>query len=156
MSLADQQTNVRIALAADHAGFSLKEHLRRVLEKEGHVISDCGAHHDERSDYPDFALQAARAVGSGKADRAILMCGSGIGMCMAANKIRGVRAAVLRSEEDAKLSREHNDANVACLGSRMTSPELAQKLADLFLTTAFAGGRHSARVAKIEPETEDA
>lgn len=143
---------MRLALAADHAGYELKESLRKKLTTQGHTLQDFGAHNGERSDYPDFALKAARAVGEGKADRAILMCGSGIGMCMAANKIRGVRAAVLRSEEDAILSRSHNDANVACFGSRMTSVNIAEKLVGIFLSTAFEGGRHAERVKKIEPQ----
>ncbi|MBI4126236.1 MAG: ribose 5-phosphate isomerase B [Deltaproteobacteria bacterium] len=141
---------MRIALAADHAGYELKEALRLKLATQGHALQDFGAHNGERSDYPDFALQAARAVGEGKADRAILMCGSGIGMCISANKIRGVRAAVLRTEEDATLSRSHNDANVACFGSRMTSVDAVERLTNLFLATAFEGGRHADRVRKIE------
>lgn len=143
---------MRIALASDHAGFSLKERLRSKLEADGYDILDCGTFSDERADYPDWGRKAAAEVGKKRADLAIVVCGSGIGMCMVANKVRGVRAAVLRDAEDARFSREHNDANVACLGERVTDPAVALQLIELFLKTPFAGGRHESRVAKIEPQ----
>lgn len=141
---------MRLALAADHAGFPLKEALKQWLESRGHRVDDLGTDSTASSDYPDFARKVAQVVGAGKAERGILLCGSGIGMCMVANKVRGVRATVLRDENDARLSREHNDANVACLGGRVTDLQRAQQLIELFLTTAFAGGRHTRRVGKID------
>ena len=143
---------MRIALASDHAGFTLKEKIEDSLAKAGHVLFDCGAMNDERSDYPDFAKKAAALVASGDCDRAVLVCGSGIGMCMTANRTKGIRAAVLRDGEDAKMSRLHNDANVACLGGRVTEASKALELIALFLSTPFEGGRHVARIAKIETE----
>lgn len=140
---------MKIALASDHAGFQLKENLKSYLQSKGHAVTDFGCDSEERVDYPDFAQKAARAVAEGKAERGVLVCGSGIGICMAANKIKGIRAAVLRIEDDAKLSREHNDANVACLGGRLTKPKEAQQFLDIFLDTPFEGGRHVARIEKM-------
>ncbi len=141
---------MKISLASDHAGFLLKENLKGYLQAQGHVVIDFGCDSEERVDYPDYAEKAAKAVSQGKADRGVLVCGSGIGMCMSANKVKGIRAAVLRIEEDAKLSRQHNNANVACLGGRLTKPDAAQKLLDIFLKTSFEGGRHIERIAKLD------
>ncbi|MBI5300083.1 MAG: ribose 5-phosphate isomerase B [Deltaproteobacteria bacterium] len=141
---------MKIAIAADHAGFSLKESLKTHLQSQGFEILDVGCHSAERCDYPDFGAKAAKTVAEGKAQRAVLVCGSGIGMCIAANKIHGVRAAVLRSFDDARLSREHNDANVACFGGRITAVHQAQSLLDVFLKTPFEGGRHINRVKKLD------
>ena len=141
---------MKISLASDHAGFQLKESLKTYLQRQGHEVIDVGCNSEERCDYPDYAQKAAKAVAAGKAERGVLVCGSGIGMCMSANKIKGIRAAVLRIEDDAKLSREHNDANIACLGGRISKPAEAQKLLDIFLKTSFEGGRHITRLAKIE------
>lgn len=141
---------MKIALGSDHAGFQLKESVKGFLESQGHTVSDFGCASEERCDYPDYATKVAQAVSHGKTDRGILVCGSGIGMCMTANKVKGIRAAVLRSEDDATLSRQHNDANVACLGGRINKPDQAQKLLDTFLKTPFEGGRHVARLAKME------
>lgn len=141
---------MRIALGSDHAGFKLKENVKDYLKGEGHEVLDVGCDNEERCDYPDYAAQVAKTVSQGKAECGVLVCGSGIGMCMSANKMKGIRAAVLRTEADARLSREHNDANVACLGSRITKPDDAQKLLDTFLNTSFEGGRHIARLAKVE------
>lgn len=141
---------MKIALGSDHAGFQLKENLKGYLQSKGHAVTDFGCDSEERADYPDYAFKAAKAVSEGKAERGVLVCGSGIGICMAANRVKGIRAAVLRIEADAKLSREHNDANVACLGGRLTKPEEAQKFLDIFLATSFEGGRHTARLAKLE------
>jgi ribose 5-phosphate isomerase B len=140
---------MRIALAADHAGFSLKETLRAHLTSLGHEALDFGTHSEERCDYPDFAKAAAEAVNGGTASRGVLVCGSGIGMCIAANRFPLVRAAVLRDSQDAELSRRHNDANVACFGARMLPEAEVMRLLDLFLATPFDGGRHEARVAKL-------
>ncbi|MFH0799074.1 MAG: ribose 5-phosphate isomerase B [Pseudomonadota bacterium] len=141
---------MRIAVASDHAGFKLKEMLKEHLAAAGHEVADCGAASEERSDYPDYAKEAASLISKGKAERGILVCGSGIGMCIAANRYKGVRAVVIRDENDAVVSRQHNDANAACLGARVTGPDEVRRLVDLFLKTAFEGGRHIARVAKID------
>jgi ribose 5-phosphate isomerase B len=140
---------MRIALGADHAGFLLKELLRRKLEADGHDVSDLGTSSEESCDYPDFAVQVAQRVAGKHADRGILVCSTGIGMAIAANKVAGVRAATVERTEQAKLTREHNDANVLALGARFVSQELAGELVDTFLNTEFAGGRHARRVAKI-------
>lgn len=144
----------KIAMAADHAGFQLKESLKAYLQTQGYEVLDVGCHSEERCDYPDFGAKAAQAVAQGKADRAVLVCGTGIGMCMTANKISGIRAAVLRSFDDARLSREHNDANVACLGGRVSAVAQAESLLETFLKTPFEGGRHTPRIQKIETVTK--
>jgi ribose 5-phosphate isomerase B len=140
---------MRIAIAADHAGFSLKELLKGALASGGHEVLDCGAHSSEPCDYPDVAKEAAAAVEDGRAERGVLVCGSGIGMCIAANRFPNVRAVVLHDERDAEMSRRHNDANVACLGARDLPPAAAMPLLERFLTTPFEGGRHARRVAKL-------
>jgi ribose 5-phosphate isomerase B len=141
---------MRIAIASDHAGFALKQQLKTVLAEKGHEVRDFGPSSDESTDYPDYGALVGRAVSEGQADRGVLICGSGIGMCMVANRFPKVRAAVLRDENDALMSRRHNDANVACFGGRVTEPDLAAKLIDLFLSTEFEGGRHARRVGKID------
>ena len=141
---------MRIAIAADHAGFKLKEYLKAHLTSNGHAVEDCGVFSEERADYPDFGREVALRVAGGKAERGVLVCGSGIGMCMAANRVKGVRAVVLRDAFDAEMSRRHNDANVACFGERWAGSENAPALLDLFLATAFEGGRHEARVKKLD------
>jgi ribose 5-phosphate isomerase B len=140
---------MKIAIGADHAGFELKEKLKQKLAGEGHEVADLGADNSESSDYPDYAQRVAREVGEGRADRGILVCGTGVGMAMAANKIAGVRAAPLWSEEEARLAREHNDSNVATFGARLIGYTSAAELLDVFLKTEFSGGRHARRVAKI-------
>lgn len=141
---------MRIALAADHAGFKLKEIVKEHLSKGGHDVADLGAHSEERCDYPGFARGVAAKVSGGFADFGVLVCGSGIGMCMAANRVQGIRAAVIRDLFDAEMSRKHNDANVACLGGRVTKSSEALGLLDIFLSTPFEGGRHEARVRQID------
>ena len=140
---------MRIAIGADHAGFALKEQLRQRLAAEGHEVVDFGADSGESCDYPDFAQPVAREVGQGRADRGILVCSTGIGMAIAANKVAGVRAVPAQSEDEVRLTREHNDANVLTLGARYLDERRAAGLVDLFLNTEFAGGRHARRVAKI-------
>jgi len=140
---------MKIAVAADHAGFALKEQLRRRLAQEGHEVVDFGATSAESCDYPDFAQPAARDVAQGRSDRGILVCSTGIGMAMAANKIAGVRAAPAQSEDEVRMTREHNDANVLTLGAKYLDEERALNLIHVFLNTEFAGGRHARRVAKI-------
>ena len=140
---------MRIAIGADHAGFTLKNDLAAQLTALGVPYTDFGTHGTESVDYPDFAAEVALAVASGAYDRGLLVCGSGIGMAMAANKIAGIRAASVTDTESAKLSRSHNDANVLALGARLTAPELAHQILKVFLDTPFDGGRHVRRIAKI-------
>ena len=140
---------MRIAIGADHAGFALKEQLRQRLAAEGHEVLDFGTSSADSCDYPDFAQQVAREVGAGRSDRGILVCSTGIGMAMAANKVSGVRAAPAQSEDEVRLTREHNDANVLTIGARYLDEEKAAALIRTFLTTEFSGGRHARRVAKI-------
>ncbi|MEZ5289252.1 MAG: ribose 5-phosphate isomerase B [Vicinamibacterales bacterium] len=138
-----------VALGADHAGFELKEALKRVLEARGVEWRDVGTTGTASVDYPDFAAQAAEAVAAGRADRAILVCGSGVGMAIAANKVRGIRAAPIVDVEGAVLAREHNNLNVLTLGARRTSVGQAASIVAAFLDTPFAGGRHEQRVRKL-------
>lgn len=140
---------MKIAIAADHAGFALKEQLRQRLAEEGHDVVDFGTNSLESCDYPDFAVPVGREVAQGHADRGILVCSTGIGMAMAANKLTGVRAAPAQSDDEVRFTREHNDANVLTLGAKYLAEPRAMELIDLFLKTEFAGGRHSRRVAKI-------
>jgi ribose 5-phosphate isomerase B len=140
---------MRIALGADHAGVALKEAIKRHLEARGVAYTDFGTNSTDAVDYPDFAARVAREVAAGTYERGMLFCGSGTGMGMAANKIPGIRAAVVFDARAAALSREHNDANVLALGGRLVDPEVARQAVDAFLDTPFAGGRHVGRVAKI-------
>jgi len=140
---------MKIAIGADHAGFSLKEKLRQKLAGEGHEIVDYGTTSDASCDYPDYAQPVAREVAQGRSDRGILVCSTGIGMAIAANKVDGVRAAPALNEDEVHLTREHNDANVLTIGARYVDEDQALGLIHVFLETAFAGGRHARRVAKI-------
>lgn len=148
---------MRIAIGSDHAGFALKETIKSLLDELAVPFDDVGTASAESVDYPDFAVTVARAVAGGRADRGILVCGTGIGMSIAANKVRGVRAALAWNEASARLGRAHNDANVLALGGRTTPPGEVRGIVRAFLTTAFEDGRHDARVAKIARlEHEDA
>lgn len=140
---------MRIAIGSDHAGYLLKETLKAGLIEAGVALDDAGTTGDASVDYPDYAEAVARLVVSGACDRGILICGTGIGMAMAANKVDGIRAAAAGDLESARLCREHNDANVLTLGARLTPPDLAMAIVRLFLETPFAGGRHQQRVDKI-------
>src|SRR6185436_20081092 len=145
---------MRIALGADHAGFELKNELSDVLRQSGHEVCDFGTNSAESIDYPDYAAHVAKTVAAGKAERGVLVCSSGVGMSIAANKIRGIRAALGVSPEEVRVTRAHNDANVLTLGARFTDPALARELVRTFLETPFEdsgndGGRHARRVAKI-------
>lgn len=141
---------MRIALGADHAGVVLKDQLKVRLDERGIKYEDFGTSTTDSVDYPDYAARVARAVASGAFDRGLLVCGSGIGMAIAANKVPGIRAAAVTDATTATLSREHNDINVLTLGARFTSPALARQLLDLFLDTPFSGGRHARRVDKLQ------
>ena len=140
---------MRIVLGCDHAGWELKESLKEWLIQQGYQIQDFGTHSPDSVDYPDYAVQVAEAIASGKAERGVLICGTGIGMAMTANKVPGVRAALCSDLYTARMAREHNDANVLTLGGRLTGKELASEILEMFLKTEFAGGRHSRRVEKI-------
>jgi ribose 5-phosphate isomerase B len=140
---------MRVALGADHAGVHLKDSVRSFLESRGIEVQDAGTVDETSVDYPDYAAQVGTAVAGGVADRGILVCGTGLGMAIAANKIDGVRAVPVVDAESARLSREHNDANVLALGARVTAPEAALRIVETFLDTPFAGGRHQRRLDKI-------
>lgn len=147
---------MRIAIGSDHAGFALKSELKAWLESEGYDVNDCGAFSDERVDYPVFGAKVGEVVSAGNADAGVLVCGSGQGICMAANKIAGVRAGVIRDDWDAEMTRRHNDANVACFGERVTEPAVAIAALRVFLSTEFEGGRHETRVELLAALDEGA
>ena len=138
-----------VALGADHAGFQLKEALKGWLIEHGYQVVDHGTHSAESVDYPDYAAQVAEAVADHKVERGVLVCGTGIGMTIAANKVPGVRAALCSDIYTARMSREHNDANVLTLGGRLMGPEMALDILKMWLETDFAGDRHRRRIGKI-------
>ena len=141
-----------IAVASDHAGFDLKELLKRDLQQAGHDVLDLGTNSTESVDYPDFGKAMAEAIGSGKAARGVLVCGTGIGISIAANRSPKVRAALVHDVTSARLSREHNDANVVAFGARLIGVEAAREALKIFLATPFEGGRHAGRVAKLSKD----
>ena len=141
---------MKFHVGADHAGYVLKNHLARSLEAWGHEVADHGTSAPDRVDYPDFAARVARAVQSDPTSKGLLVCGSGIGVSMTANRFSGVRAVVAALEMQARLARQHNDANVLCLGERLTSASLAEAILEAFIASDFEGGRHASRVAKID------
>ncbi len=138
-----------IAVASDHAGFDLKEMLKRDLQDAGFTVLDLGTHSAQSVDYPDFGAAMGEAIASGKAERGVLVCGTGIGISIAANRNPAVRAALVHDETTARLTRLHNDANVVAFGSRVIGIETARAALKVFLSTEFEGGRHAARVAKL-------
>jgi len=138
-----------IAVGSDHAGYALKEQLADELRDLGHEVLDLGVHSNDRVDYPDFGAAVGRAVAGGDAELGLCVCGSGIGIAMAANKIPGVRAATVHDATSARLSRQHNDANVLCLGERLTEPEVASEALRAWLDAEFEGGRHVGRIDKL-------
>ena len=139
---------MKIAIGADHGGFQLKEKVARMLEQLGHRVEDTGCHSSDSVDYPDFADPVVAKVAEGECDRGILICGTGIGMSLAANRNRKIRAANCHDEYTARMSREHNDANILCLGARVIGEGVAVDLVKVWLDTPFAGGRHQQRIAK--------
>jgi ribose 5-phosphate isomerase B len=145
----------RIAIGCDHAGFELKEALKAHLSENGYEVEDLGSHSGERADYPDHAHAVAEAVRVGRADMGCIMCGSGNGINMSANKISGVRSALCWCEEIARLARQHNDANVLALPARFVHSHHATLILEAFLNSPFEGGRHEKRVEKIDPSTEN-
>lgn len=140
---------MRIALGCDHAGPETKARLAALLQTAGHEIDDCGTDGSESVDYPDYAQAVASRVASGASERGVLICGTGIGMSIAANKVAGVRAAKVNDPEEARLCRQHNDANVLCVGARVLDPSVLDEVVRLFVETAFEGGRHQRRVDKL-------
>lgn len=140
---------MRISIAGDHAGFEQKQQLAAYLAAQGHTVADRGPATDDRVDYPDFAELVARDVAVGDADFGVLVCGTGIGMAVAANKVRGIRAVNVINTEFAALAREHNNANVVTLSGRFVEREENERILDVFLSTDFGGGRHAGRVEKI-------
>jgi len=140
---------MKIAVGSDHRGFEVKRRVVPLLQQLGHEVTDVGTDGKESVDYPDFALLVATAVSEGRADRGILICGSGIGMCIAANKVRGVRAAPCHDNITAEMCRRHNDANVLCLSADLLGGELIDRMIRIWLETPFEGGRHARRVEKI-------
>ncbi|HWX47192.1 MAG TPA: ribose 5-phosphate isomerase B [Roseomonas sp.] len=140
-----------IALGADHAGVALKDSLRAALEAAGHPVLDFGTHGAASCDYADFAHPVSDAVSTGKAKFAVLVCGTGIGMAIAANRHPAIRAVVVHNTTEARLTRAHNDANVACFGARTMGPEVVLDALSAFLTTPYEGGRHDRRIAKLTP-----
>jgi len=140
---------VRVAIGSDHAGFEMKESLKEYVKSLGHEVEDFGAPSADPVDYPDIGYRAAKEVASGRFARGVLICGTGIGMSIVANKVPGVRAALAGDVESARLAREHNNANVLALGARIIGLDLAREIVRIFLETEFAGGRHARRVDKI-------
>ncbi len=138
-----------IAIGSDHGGYKLKEYLKNRLTERGLQLKDYGVYSEESADYPDCAKPVCEAVLSGECERGILVCGTGIGISIAANKFKGIRAALCSDVFSAKMAREHNDANIICLGGRVTGEELAGMIVETYLEASFLGGRHAARVAKI-------
>jgi ribose 5-phosphate isomerase B len=138
-----------IPIASDHAGFTLKSELKVELEKLGHAVLDLGTSDTASVDFPDYATRVTDAISDQRATLGVLICGTGTGMSITANKVHGIRAALCRTEFEARMARQHNDANVLCLGQRVTGTGLAIEILKAFLTTPFEGGRHAARVAKI-------
>jgi ribose 5-phosphate isomerase B len=140
---------VRIAVGSDHAGFALKSAVKPLLEGAGHEVVDVGTADEESADYPLYAERAARLVAAGEAERGVVVCGSGVGVSIAANKVRGVRAVNARDPEEAEMSRRHNDANVLALGGRRVEQDQAVGILETFMATPFDGGRHQRRVDQI-------
>ena len=140
---------MKIAMGSDHGGFALKQHLKTYLENKGCLVEDCGTDSTQSCDYPDFGRLAAEAVASGRCERGIVICTTGIGLSISANKVRGIRCALCSEPLSAEMTRRHNDANMLALGGGMIGPNMAERIVDVFLSTAFEGGRHQRRVDKV-------
>jgi ribose 5-phosphate isomerase B len=140
---------MRIAVGTDHRGYAIRSKVIELVERLGHEVEDLGTFSGEAVDYPDIAAAVARKVGRGEVDRGILVCGTGLGMCIAANKFRGVRAAPCHDDLTAEMSRRHNDSNVLCLSADLLGERLIDRMVELWLSTPFEGGRHARRVEKI-------
>lgn len=146
---------MKIIIGCDHGGYELKEKILSHLKAANYEVEDIGTSSAESVDYPPYAVQVARAVSGGQADRGILICGSGIGMCMTANRIRGARAVVVSEPFSAKMSRRHNDSNILCLGGRFIGPDMAMEILRTWLDEPFEGGRHQRRVDLIDDLSRD-
>ena len=140
---------MKIAMGSDHGGFALKQHLKTYLENKGCLVEDCGTDSTQSCDYPDFGRLAAEAVASGRCERGVVICTTGIGISISANKVRGIRCALCSEPLSAEMTRRHNDANMLALGGGMIGPNMAERIVDVFLSTAFEGGRHQRRVDKV-------
>ncbi len=140
---------MKIAMGSDHGGFDLKEQIKAWLQENGHEVVDFGCHSKESCDYPDFGAAAARAVASGQCERGIVICTTGIGISITANKVKGIRCALCSDPWSAEMTRRHNDANMLAMGAGVVGPLLAQRIVEAFLSFAFEGGRHQRRVDKI-------
>ena len=147
--VTESPTKPRIAIGSDHAGFSVKETIRKYLEAAGYAVDDQGTNSEDSVDYPDYGRAVGERVASKQADLGIAICGSGIGISIAANKVPGIRAALAHDVLTARLAREHNDANVLALGGRIVTPAAAVEMVQTFLTTTYLGGRHQLRLDKI-------
>ena len=147
--MGETSNKPRIAIGSDHAGFCVKETIKKYLESAGYAVDDQGTGSEDSVDYPDFGKAVGERVASKKADLGIAVCGSGIGISIAANKVPGIRAALAHDVVTAQLAREHNDANVLALGARIVTPDAALEMVQTFLNTPFAGGRHQRRLDKI-------
>jgi ribose 5-phosphate isomerase B len=147
--MSDSSPRPRIVIGSDHAGFAVKESIRKYLQTAGYAVDDQGTSSEESVDYPDYGKAVGNCVASKQADLGIAVCGSGIGISIAANKVPGIRAALAHDAMTARLAREHNDANVLALGGRIVTPEAALEMVQIFLTTAYLGGRHQRRLDKI-------
>src|SRR5262245_17658341 len=146
---------MNLIIGSDHRGFAIKQRLVKLLEQLGHTVADAGTQSADSADYPDYAFAVGKEVGSSSRDRGILICGTGIGMCIAANKVRGVRAAPCQDIVSAEMSRRHNDANVLCLSADLLGNDMIERIVRTWLDTPFEGGRHARRIEKIAKyETE--
>ena len=143
------QPGSKLAIGSDHAGFAMKEDLKKMLTDLGYAVDDKGTFDTASCDYPDFAAAVARDVAAGKAVAGVIVCSTGIGVSMTANKVRGVRAALVHHAYEAEMTRRHNDANVLCLGANITGPAIAREAVKTFLNTDFEGGRHQRRIDKM-------
>ncbi len=140
---------MKIAVGADHGGFFLKEAIKKFLEEEGYEVVDVGTYSEESVDYPEYGYRVAKLVADGEVDRGIVMCGTGIGISISANKVKGIRAALVTNEYMAEMAARHNNANVLAMGGRVITPEIGKRLVKIWLTTPFDGGRHQRRVNLI-------
>lgn len=141
---------MKIALGCDHAGWEMKEDLKLLLERQGHQVKDFGTDSQDPVDYPDYVLPVAKAIAKGDLERGILICRTGIGSSIVANKVSGIRAALCHNTHAAQMSRSHNDANILCLGGQVIDKQLAHRIVEVWLNTSFSGGRHTNRLKKIE------
>lgn len=143
---------MKIAIGSDHAGFKLKEEIKNYLEEKNIEVDDCGTYSDKRCDYPDFGHKVGHKVANKDANFGIVICGSGIGISISANKVKNIRAALCSEPVSARLARNHNDANILAMGARLIGPDMAKEIVDAFLKADFEGGRHINRVNKIEED----